>query len=316
MLIKTAAKRRTTLLPSAFCLLPLLCLLPFLAGCRQDMHDAPRYDPLEASSVLPKGMSAQPLVEGTVARGQLHDDPLLYEGKVNGQPATTFPFPITKADLDRGEERYNIFCSPCHGRTGEGNGMVVQRGFRQAANYHTDRLRNLPVGYFFDVITNGFGAMPDYRSQVPVEDRWRIIAYIRALQLSHHAATSDVPADQRNQLTGGGGSPRRRLRAATGENGERASERGGAARRTAAGRTRPAARARPDHRRARPGRHGHRLPHAGPSAVLPVVPHRLPVLAQHHARLAGPADGAVPERRRRGDWSRAGCSRPRAAVCR
>jgi mono/diheme cytochrome c family protein len=189
-------------------LLLALCLLPALAGCRQDMHDAPRYDPLERSAFLPNGSSAQPLVDGTVARAstagdRLNEDDLLLTGKVNGQPSTVFPFAITRADLDRGQERFNIYCSPCHGRTGEGNGMVVQRGYRQAANYHIDRLRQAPVGYFFDVITNGFGAMPDYRAQIPVEDRWRIIAYVRALQLSHAATTGDVPADKLEGLKSG-----------------------------------------------------------------------------------------------------------------
>lgn len=191
---QTGAKRRSRLLPFA------LCLLPFAAACRQDMHDAPRYDPLEASAMFQKGISAQPIVEGTVARGQLHDDPLMYEGKVNGQPATVFPFKIDAAALDRGQERYNVYCAPCHGRTGEGNGMVVQRGYRQAASYHTDRLRDSPPGYFFDVITNGFGVMPDYKAQIPVEDRWKIIAYVRALQLSHHATTADVPAGDIGKL--------------------------------------------------------------------------------------------------------------------
>ena len=178
----------------------VLGLLVSLSACRQDMHQAPRYDPYDESAIFPKGMSAQQLVEGTVARGHLNEDELLYTGKVNGQLADEFPFPITAADLDRGEQRFNIYCSPCHGRTGEGNGMVVQRGFKQAASYHVDRLRNMPVGYFFQVMTNGFGSMPDYRAQVAVPDRWRIVAYIRALQLSHHATTSDVPADQLPQL--------------------------------------------------------------------------------------------------------------------
>ena len=173
-----------------------------LAACRQDMHDAPRYDPLEYSSVFPKGSSALPLVEGTVARGFLHEDALLYEGKVNGQPAMSFPFPITRTDLDRGEERFNIYCSPCHGRTGEGNGMVVQRGYRRPPSYHQDRLRDAPVGHFFDVITNGFGAMPDYAAQIKAEDRWAIIAYIRALQLSAHATLGDVPPADRGALDG------------------------------------------------------------------------------------------------------------------
>jgi mono/diheme cytochrome c family protein len=189
-------------------LLALAFLVPFVAifasGCRQDMHDAPRYDPLEFSRLFENGSSARQLVPGTIPRGYLNEDTLFYQGKVNGQPSTSFPFPITKADLDRGEQRYNIYCSPCHGRTGEGNGMVVQRGFRQAASYHIDRLRNAPVGYLFDVITNGYGAMPDYKAQVPTDDRWRIIAYIRALQLSHHATAADVPAGEIGKLDGGG----------------------------------------------------------------------------------------------------------------
>jgi len=164
------------------------------------MHDAPRYDPLEESAVFQKGISAQPIVAGTVARGQLHEDAVLYEGKVGGQPSEVFPFKIDAVALDRGQERYNIYCSPCHGRTGEGNGMVVQRGYRQAANFHTDRLREAKPGYFFDVITNGFGVMPDYKSQIPAEDRWKIIAYVRALQLSRHATTADVPAGELGKL--------------------------------------------------------------------------------------------------------------------
>jgi mono/diheme cytochrome c family protein len=170
-----------------------LCLLPLIAGCRQDMHDAPRYDPLEASAVYLKGSSARPLVEGTVARGELRADALLDQGKVGGEPADVFPFAIDHSALDRGEERYNVYCAPCHSRTGDGNGMVVQRGYRQAANFHTDRLRDAKPGYVFDVITNGFGVMPDYKAQIPVDDRWKIVAYVRALQLSHHATTADVP---------------------------------------------------------------------------------------------------------------------------
>jgi mono/diheme cytochrome c family protein len=174
-----------------------------LSSCRQDMHDSPRFRPYRASDLYADGSSARPLVDGTIARGHLDDDELLYTGKVNGQVSPLFPFPITRADLDRGQDRFNIYCSPCHGRTGEGNGMVVQRGFKKAANYHVDRLRQAPAGYFFGVITNGFGAMPDYKSQIPVEDRWRIIAYVRALQLSQNAPATDVPADERQKLGGG-----------------------------------------------------------------------------------------------------------------
>lgn len=179
----------------AFCL-PLL----LAAGCRQDMHDAPRYDPLEESAIWRNGMSAQPIVQGTVARGHLNDDTVMFEGKDGGQPAANFPFAITRAELDRGQERYNVYCAPCHDRTGTGNGMVVQRGYRQAASFHIDRLRTIAPGYIFDVITNGFGVMPDYKAQIPADDRWRIVAYIRALQLARHATTADVPAGELSKL--------------------------------------------------------------------------------------------------------------------
>ena len=185
-------------------LLPLVALI-FLAGCRQDMHDAPRYDPLEASATNPTASSAQPLVAGTVPRGFLNEDEHLYTGKIGGQPADAFPFAITRADLDRGQERFNIYCSPCHSRLGDGNGMVVQRGFRQAASLHIDRLRKSPPGYFFDVMTNGFGAMPSYAAQIPVHDRWRIAAYVRALQLSQAATAADVPAAEFEKLKSGTG---------------------------------------------------------------------------------------------------------------
>jgi len=170
------------------------------AGCRQDMHDAPRYEPLEASAFFPNGQSARTLVANTVPRGQLREDRHLYEGILDGKPAETFPFPITADVMQRGHERFNVFCSPCHGRTGEGNGMIVQRGFRQPPSMHDDRLRNAPVGYFFDVMTHGFGAMQDYSAQVPVADRWAIAAYIRALQLSQRTTVDDVPADRRADL--------------------------------------------------------------------------------------------------------------------
>jgi mono/diheme cytochrome c family protein len=182
----------------AVCLLPVL-----LASCRQDMHDAPRYDPLEASTVFPKGSSAQPLVAGTMPRGFLREDEALYTGKVGSDMVTAFPFTITRAGLDRGQERFNIYCTPCHGRTGEGNGMVAQRGIKTPPSYHIDRLRTAPVGYFFGVITNGFGAMQDYSMQVTPEDRWLIVAYIRALQLTQTATKADVPADELQRLERG-----------------------------------------------------------------------------------------------------------------
>jgi mono/diheme cytochrome c family protein len=199
-----AARRPTRPLPFARCPLPsavAVVLLFATAACRQDMHDAPRYDPLEASPVLANGSSAQPLVEGTVARGYLNDDELLQTGKVNGQAAAMFPFGMTRQDLDRGEERYNIYCSPCHDRRGEGNGMVIQRGFqRQPPSYHTERLRQAAPGYLYDVITNGFATMPDYRAQIAVDDRWRIVAYLKALQLSYQATSADVPASELEKL--------------------------------------------------------------------------------------------------------------------
>ena len=164
------------------------------------MHDQPKYIPLRESAFFADHRSARPLVAGTVARGQLHEDPLLYAGKVNGADATIFPFPIDEQVMARGQERFNIYCSPCHGRTGRGDGMVVRRGYRQPPTYHQDRLRDAPVGHFFDVMTNGFGAMPDYAAQVPPADRWAIAAYIRALQLSEHATVGDVPAGERRRL--------------------------------------------------------------------------------------------------------------------
>jgi len=164
------------------------------------MHDQPKYIPLRESAFFGDSRSARPVVEGTVARGQLHDDELLYTGKVNGQDATVFPARVDAAALVRGRERFNIYCSPCHGRTGQGDGMVVRRGYRRPPSFHQDRLRSAPVGHFFDVITNGFGAMPDYAAQIRAEDRWAIIAYVRALQLSEHATAADVPAAERNRL--------------------------------------------------------------------------------------------------------------------
>jgi mono/diheme cytochrome c family protein len=164
------------------------------------MHDQPRYKPLAATDFFGDGRSARPAVEGTVPRGYLRIDTARYTGKAGDADVDTFPFAIARADVLRGQERFNIYCSPCHSRIGDGNGMVVRRGFRQAANYHTEKLRTAPVGHFFDVITNGFGAMPSYASRVAPDDRWRIAAYIRVLQLSENATLDDVPPDQRPAL--------------------------------------------------------------------------------------------------------------------
>ncbi len=170
------------------------------AACRQDMHDQPKYIPLRQSTFFADERSARPVVAGTVARGQLREDALLYTGKIDGADATVLPFPADEALLRRGRERFDIFCSPCHARTGEGDGMIVRRGYRRPPSLHDERLRNAPIGHFFDVMTNGFGAMPDYAAQVPPEDRWAIAAYIRALQLSAHASIADVPPADRARL--------------------------------------------------------------------------------------------------------------------
>jgi mono/diheme cytochrome c family protein len=186
--------------PGRLCALVALASLLASAACRQDMHDQPKYVPLRASTFFADGLSARTPVAGTVARGQLNEDELLYTGKTGGKDATVFPFAVDEKVLIRGQERYDIFCSPCHARTGNGDGMVVLRGYRQPPSLHEDRLRTAAVGHFFDVITNGFGAMPDYATQIRPDDRWAIVAYIRALQLSAHATLADVPVDQRGAL--------------------------------------------------------------------------------------------------------------------
>jgi cytochrome c553 len=158
-----------------------------LTACRQDMHNQPRYKPFAATTFFGDGRSGRPAIEDTVARGQLHLDQARYTGKENEKDITYFPIQITRADVARGQQRFNIFCSPCHGRLGDGHGMIVSRGLRQPPNYHDPRLVTAPVGHFFDVMTNGYGAMFSYASRVSVDDRWRIAAYIRALQLSENA---------------------------------------------------------------------------------------------------------------------------------
>ncbi|MDP8980293.1 MAG: cytochrome c [Acidobacteriota bacterium] len=169
-------------------------------GCRQDMHNQPRYKPLAESTFFNDHRASRPKVDGTVARGHLRVDTALYTGKQGDQDIDFFPFPITREDLTRGQQRYNIYCSPCHSRVGDGGGLVVLRGFRQPPSYYTDKLKQAPVGHFFDVMTNGFGAMPSYASRVTPEDRWRIIAYIRALQLSEDAKLGDLTAEERAKL--------------------------------------------------------------------------------------------------------------------
>jgi mono/diheme cytochrome c family protein len=182
----------------------LVLALTGLAACRQDMQDQPKYIPLRPSDFFQDGRSARPISEGTVARGHLNEDVAFYTGKgTDGKLVTDFPMPVTKDVLLRGQQRFNVYCSPCHDRTGSGNGMIVRRGYRRPPTYHSDQMREKPNGHFFDVITNGFGAMPDYAAQIPTADRWAIVAYIRALQLSQQASVNDVPASARGQLGGG-----------------------------------------------------------------------------------------------------------------
>jgi hypothetical protein len=173
-----------------------------LAGCRLDMHLQPKYLPEQPTDFFGDGRSERRPVPGTVARGHLHLDELLYTGKENGAVVDKFPFAITHADLERGRERYNIYCSPCHDYTGSGRGMIVQRGLPAPPSFHIDRLRQESAGHFVDVISNGFGAMYSYAARVEPEDRWRITAYIRALQLSRHATVQNVPEAERQKLAG------------------------------------------------------------------------------------------------------------------
>jgi mono/diheme cytochrome c family protein len=173
-----------------------------LAGCRQDMHDQPKFIPQRGTEFYADGRSARPQVENTVARGQLHEDSYYYTGMQNGKEGDAMPFPVTMEVLQRGQERFNIYCTPCHSRVGNGEGMIVQRGYRPAGNFHTPRLMAAPIGHFFNVMTNGFGAMPDYAAQLKPEDRWAVVAYIKALQLSQNAKSADaVPGAQIDSLS-------------------------------------------------------------------------------------------------------------------
>jgi len=172
-----------------------------LTGCRQDMHNSPKAIPLRESVFFRDGSSARPLVDGTVARGTLQDDARFFTGKDGAAEVDALPFALTAEVLDRGEQRYNIYCTPCHGPTGRADGMVVRRGYRTPPSFHIDRLRQAPLGHYYDVMTNGFGAMPDYRVQIAPRDRWAITAYIRALQLSQHTAAADLSAEERQKLS-------------------------------------------------------------------------------------------------------------------
>jgi mono/diheme cytochrome c family protein len=171
------------------------------AGCRRDMFQQPYSKPLATSDFFREdSMASRPLVAHTVARGHLNADTAFYTGKIGTNLVDTFPAPVTRETLQRGRERFDIYCAPCHGRTGEGHGMIVQRGYPAPPSYHIDRLRQAPVGHFFDVMTQGYGVMYSYAQRVSPEDRWAIAAYIRVLQQSQDARISDVPVDQRAAL--------------------------------------------------------------------------------------------------------------------
>lgn len=178
----------------------LLIALAMLAGCRQDMHDQPKYKPLRYSEFFKDGRQSRPLVPNTIARGELREDELFYTGKTGKVETDTFPIAVDKKLIERGQDRFNIYCAPCHGQLGNGLGMIVRRGFKQPPSYHIDRLRQAPVGHFYDVITNGYGAMLNYAQQVQPRDRWAIVAYIRALQYSQNANVNELTAEQRAKV--------------------------------------------------------------------------------------------------------------------
>ena len=181
-------------------LVALALVVGTVAACRQDMHDQPKMKPLRESEMFPDGRSARPLVAGTVARGMLREDEAFFTGRTEAGFVSEPPVKVTSELLLRGRERFEVFCSPCHGRTGRGDGMVVQRGFKPPPTYHSERLRTLPIGYLYDVATRGFGAMSGYAEQVPPADRWAIVAYVRVLQYSEYAPVADVPGEARAEL--------------------------------------------------------------------------------------------------------------------
>jgi hypothetical protein len=181
--------------------IPLLfALLLFTAACRRDMQDQPKYKPLGENHFFADGRDSRPVPPNTIARDELDGDDPVHTGSSNSGFVTTIPVSVDLDLLHRGEDRFNIYCSPCHGRTGDGDGMIHRRGFWIPPNLHTDRLRSVPPGYLYQVIANGYGAMPEYRDQIAVRDRWAIVAYIRALQLARHATVNDVPQDARGRL--------------------------------------------------------------------------------------------------------------------
>lgn len=185
-------------------LLPGLLGLAALLGCDHEMQDQPRYDALETGPLFEDGMADRRPVPGTVPRGHLGGDELLVTGMLDGRPADVVPFAITAEVLERGRERYDIFCAVCHDRAGTGRGIVVRRGFQQPPSLHEERLREVPLGHFVDVMRRGFGVMPPYSQQLPPRDRWAVAAYMRALQLSQGAVIEDLPEEDRRRLAGEG----------------------------------------------------------------------------------------------------------------
>ncbi len=175
----------------------------FLTGCRQDMHDQPKYKPLRESNFFVDKRQSRPLLPNTVALGDLREATEFYTGKTSADAKVDleyFPMPITRDVIERGHQRFDVFCSPCHGRLGNGAGMIVKRGFKAPPSYHIQRLRDAPVGHFYDVITNGYGSMYNYAAQIPPRDRWAIISYVRALQLSQNVQTADITPEMRAKL--------------------------------------------------------------------------------------------------------------------
>lgn len=196
---KSSSSRRLVDSKTRRLVFALLALLA-LGACRQKMANQPRYDPLEPSDFFADGQASRPRIAGTVARGELSGNPFFDTGKVNGQVADGFPMPVTLDLINRGHSRFDIYCAQCHGRAGDGNGMIPSRGYRRPPSFHTEPLRAATSGHLFDVMTNGFGAMPPYGKMIPPQDRWAIVAYIRALQLSQNATVADVPVEDRAKL--------------------------------------------------------------------------------------------------------------------
>lgn len=189
----------------------LAAALLLLAGCRSEMYEQPRYEPLEPSSFFEDGSSSRPMVAGTVPREDARgappagaDEDVFYTGWRKGKPAEEVPFPVDRALLERGRERYNIYCIPCHAESGNGRGIIVRRGFNPPPPYYSEELRQQPIGHFFDVMTRGYGTMYSYATRIPPRDRWAIAAYIRVLQLSQHAEVAQLPEEDRRQLSAAG----------------------------------------------------------------------------------------------------------------